>query len=104
MSINPVKKVVGEVIAGADLGVIGIVAELEGLLPKMEKIYDISYRHEILGESVPNGEKIFSIYEEHTDIIVKGSREVEFGHKVNLAMGRSNPRTLTVTIHELARG
>jgi IS5 family transposase len=49
-----------------------------------------SYRHEVLGESVLSSEKIFSIYEGHTDIIVKGSREVEFGHKVNLATGRSN--------------
>jgi len=63
---------------------------LKGLLPKMEKVYDISYRHEVLGESVANSEKIFSIYEEHTDIIIKGSREVDFGHKVNLSTGRSN--------------
>jgi len=90
MSINQVKKVVGEVLVGADFGVLSIVAELKGLLPKMEKVYDISYRHELLGESVPNSEKIFSIYEGHTDIIVKGSREVAFGHKVNLATGRSN--------------
>ena len=90
MSITQVKKVMEEIIVGADLGVLSIMAELKGLLPKMEKVYDISYRHEILGESVPNGEKIFSIYEEHTDIIVKGSREVAFGHKVNLATGRSN--------------
>ena len=89
-SINQVSRVVEGVITGVDLGVISIVAELKGLLPKMEKVYDISYRHELLGESVPNGEKIFSIYEEHTDIIVKGSREASFGHKVNLATGRSN--------------
>jgi transposase, IS5 family len=89
-SINQVKRVVEEILVGADLGVISIVAELKGLLPKMEKVYDISYRHELLGESVPNREKIFSIYEEHTDILVKGSREVSFGHKVNLATGRSN--------------
>ena len=89
-SINQVKKVVGEIIAGADLGVLSIVAELKGLLPKMEKVYDISYRHELFGESVPNSEKIFSIYEEHTDIIVKGAREVAFGHKVNLTTGKSN--------------
>jgi IS5 family transposase len=56
----------------------------------MEKVYDITRRHELLGESVPNEEKIFSIYEEHTDIIVKGKREAEFGHKVNLTTGRSN--------------
>jgi len=90
MSINQVKKVVGEIIEGVDLGVISIVAELKGLLPEMEKVYDISYRHEVLGESVPGREKIFSIYEGHTDIIVKGGREVAFGHKVNLATGRSN--------------
>jgi len=89
-SINQVRRVVGGVFAGMDLGVISIVAELKGLLPKMEKVYGISYRHEVLGENVPNGEKIFSIYEEHTDIIVKGGREVEFGHKVNLTTGRSN--------------
>jgi IS5 family transposase len=90
MSINQVKKVVGGIIEGIDLGVISIVAELKRLLPKMERVYDMSYRHEILGESVPNREKIFSIYEDHTDIIVKGAREVAFGHKVNLATGRSN--------------
>ena len=89
-SINQVKRVVGEILVGADLGVISIVAELKGLLPKMEKVYDISYRHELLGESVPNREKIFSIYEDHTDILVKGAREATFGHKVNLATGRSN--------------
>ncbi len=66
------------------------IKALRDVLPKAEKVYDISWRHEILGESVPNEEKIFSIFEDHTDIIVKGSREVEFGHKVNLAGGRSN--------------
>jgi len=89
-SINQVRRVVEGVIPGMDLGAISIVAELKGLLPKMEKVYDISYRHEVLGESVPNGEKIFSIYEGHTDILVKGARKVAFGHKVNLATGRSN--------------
>jgi IS5 family transposase len=89
-SVNQVSKVLEGLITGMDLGVLSIVAELKGLLPKMEKVYDISYRHEVLGESVPNSEKIFSIYEEHTDIIVKGSREVVFGHKVNLTTGRSN--------------
>ena len=67
-----------------------VIKELKELLPKAERVYDISWRHEILGESVPNTEKIFSIFEEHTDIIVKGGREVEFGHKVNLAGGKSN--------------
>ena len=89
-SMNQVKRVVEGVIAGIDLGVVSIMDELKSLLPKMEKVYDISYRHEVLGESVPNSEKIFSIDEGHTDIIVKGAREVAFGHKVNLTTGRSN--------------
>jgi IS5 family transposase len=67
-----------------------ILKALKELLVKAAKVYDISWRHEILGEAVPNEDKIFSIYEEHTDIIVKGKREVEFGHKVNLTSGRSN--------------
>jgi len=67
-----------------------VIKGLRELLPKAEKVYDITWRHEILGESVPNKEKIFSIFEDHTDIIVKGGREVEFGHKVNLAGGKSN--------------
>jgi IS5 family transposase len=67
-----------------------IAEELKRLLPKMEKVHDITRRHELLGEKVPNNEKIFSIYEAHTDIIVKGRREAEFGHKVNLTAGRSN--------------
>jgi len=64
--------------------------ELKKLLPLMHQVYDISYRREILGDSVPNDEKIFSIYESHTNIIVKGQRDVLFGHKINIAGGRSN--------------
>jgi IS5 family transposase len=41
------------------------------------------------GEKVPAGEKIVSIFEAHTDIIVKGAREVQYGHKLNLSTGRS---------------
>jgi len=30
------------------------------------------------------------VFEPHTDIIAKGNREVTFGHKINLATGKSN--------------
>lgn len=63
---------------------------LERLLPLMHQVYDMTYRKQILGEAVPNDEKIFSIYELHTDIIVKGGREILFGHKINIATGKSN--------------
>ena len=64
--------------------------ELDRLLLLMEQVYQMTYRREINNEAVPNNEKIFSIYELHTDIIVKGSREVQFGHKINLTSGKSN--------------
>ena len=68
----------------------GIQEELAKLLELMDKVYDITYRKEIDGEKVPNEDKLFSIYEQHTDIIVKGQREALFGHKINLAAGKSN--------------
>jgi len=63
---------------------------MEELLGLMQQVYDMTYRKEINGEKVPNNEKVFSIYEQHTDIIVKGGREVQFGHKINLSTGKSN--------------
>jgi IS5 family transposase len=42
------------------------------------------------GERVPACDKVVSIFETHTDILVKGRLEVEYGHKVNLAVGRSS--------------
>jgi len=67
-----------------------LMAALDELLPLMRQVFSMTWRKEILGEKVANSEKIFSIYEAHTDIIVKGGREAEFGHKVNLVTGRSN--------------
>jgi len=66
------------------------IAMMEALIPVMEKVYRMTERKEIMNEKVPVEEKIFSIYEQHTDIIVKGQREVQFGHKVNLGSGKSN--------------
>ena len=67
-----------------------IIMQLEKLLPLMHQVYNMTFRREIKGETVSNNEKIFSIYELHTDIIVKGGRDVEFGHKINLSSGKSN--------------
>jgi len=67
-----------------------IIEALESLALLMECVYDMTFRKEILGEAVPNDQKIFSIYELHTDIIVKGSRKIKFGHKVNVGTGKSN--------------
>jgi len=81
---NAIKKKSGSLLAQ------GIQDELAKLLKLMYQVYDITYRKEVEGEKVPNEDKLFSIYEQHTDIIVKGQREALFGHKINLAAGRSN--------------
>jgi IS5 family transposase len=67
-----------------------IIEELERLLPLLEKVYQMTERKEIQGEKVPVTDKLFSIYELHTDLIIKGGREVQFGHKVNIGTGKSN--------------
>jgi len=67
-----------------------IAGEIKTLLPKAEMVYSMTYRHEILEEKVPNNDKLYSIFEDHTDIIVKGSREATFGHKINLATGATS--------------
>jgi len=64
--------------------------QLQELLPDMQKVYNMAYRREILDEAVPVDEKLFSIFEKHTDCIAKGGRTVVFGHKVNLTAGKSN--------------
>jgi IS5 family transposase len=42
------------------------------------------------GESVPASEKLVSIFEPHTDIIIKDRRDILYGHKVCLSIGASN--------------
>lgn len=80
---NAIKKKPASIIAAL------IQEKLTELFERMNRVYDFTYRKEIKGEQVPNDEKIFSIYELHTDIIIKGQREIQFGHKINLATGKS---------------
>ena len=49
-------------------------------LDLMERVIQQTQRRVILGQKVPATEKIVSIFEEHTDIIERGSRESLFGH------------------------
>jgi len=57
--------------------------------PLIEQIIAQSERRVLAGEPVPAGDKLVSLFEPHADIIVKGSRDVEYGHKLNLTTGRS---------------
>ena len=63
---------------------------LERALGILKKVVDQTVRRVIKGEKVPASEKVVSFFEEHTDIIVKGRRDVQYGHKVFLTGGVSN--------------
>ena len=73
--------------------------EFKHYMPLILKVIDQTERRVFKGEKVPASEKIFSIFEEHTDIIVKGSRDIQYGHKLNLSTGRSG-LILDVVIEE----
>ena len=49
------------------------------------RVVNQTTRRVIGKESVPASEKIVSLFEEHTDIIVKGFRDVVYGHKINVS-------------------
>ena len=68
----------------------GLADELKEIIRLTSKVIDQTTRRIIYEESVPAGEKIFSIFEPHTDIIVKDRRETFYGHKVCLTGGASN--------------
>ena len=57
--------------------------------PLIEQIITQTERRVLAGEPVPAGEKVVSLFEPHADIIVKGSRDVDYGHKLNLTAGKS---------------
>jgi IS5 family transposase len=56
----------------------------------LEKVIDQTKRRIKSGETVPAKEKIFSIFEPHTDIIIKDRRDTFYGHKICLTGGASN--------------
>ena len=64
--------------------------ELKTYIPLGKQVIDQAYRRIVNKESVPVGEKIVSIFEPHSDIIVKGFRDVAFGHKVSIVTGNSS--------------
>src|SRR5712671_7229511 len=64
-------------------------AQLSHYLPLIERILVQSERRVLRGQPVPAGEKLVSLFEPHADIIVKGGRDVQYGHKLNLVTGKS---------------
>jgi IS5 family transposase len=66
--------------------VIGLIRQIEEFRRLGQRVVNQTRRRIIGGEQVPVDEKLFSIFEPHTDLIVRGKARtpVEFGHKVRL--------------------
>jgi IS5 family transposase len=65
-------------------------AELQRHIDLARKVIGQTERRVFKGEKVPATEKVVSIFEPHTDIIVKDRRGTYYGHKICLCVGTSN--------------
>lgn len=74
-------------------------AQFRHYKPLIQQVIEQTDRRVFQGEQVPATEKLVSIFEEHTDIVIKGRRDIQYGHKLNLSTGRSG-LILDVVIEE----
>jgi len=65
-------------------------AEVQRHIDLARKVIGQTERRVFKGEKVPATEKVVSIFEPHTDIIVKDRRDTYYGHKICLCVGASN--------------
>lgn len=64
-------------------------AEIRRYVALVERVIDQTERRVLHGEVVPANEKLVSLFEPHTDIIVKDRRDTHYGHKLTLTAGSS---------------
>lgn len=74
----------------ASLSMMMLSCDLKQFAKLSQQVVDQTERRVINGEKVSATEKIVSLFEPHTDIIVKDRRETFYGHKVCLTGGASN--------------
>ena len=70
-----------------DIETMGVAAELDHYTPLVTRIIAQAHRRIFDGETVPPYEKVYSLFEEHTELIKRGKagKPIEFGHKVLFA-------------------
>lgn len=63
------------------------IEALSHYLPLVARIVDQADRRVLKGQTVPPDEKLYSLFEEHTELIVRGKagKPIEFGHKILVA-------------------
>jgi len=96
----PAVRARGEVATGTEVR--RLLEQMEEVLPLSRQVYEQAERRIVRGEKVPANEKLFSMFETHTDIICRGKSncKAEFGHKVDFGTGRSG----LVLRYEVFRG
>jgi IS5 family transposase len=72
--------------SSSNLGLAGVALELHAYLPSIRTVVATARRANVAGETVPASERVFSLFESHTELIKRGRRQkpVEFGHKLLL--------------------
>src|SRR5216684_1756411 len=85
-ALRRTRKARGKDVIG-DLAIAETRKEIEHFCGLGARVIDQSRRRVLNGEQVPTAEKIYSIFEPHTDLIKRGKVQtpIEFGHKVFLA-------------------
>ena len=63
-----------------------IVSEIEHYKALGDRVLDQAKRRVLEGEKVPAHEKIYSIFEPHTELLIRGKagKDIEFGHMIHL--------------------
>jgi transposase, IS5 family len=63
-----------------------VALELQAYLPAMKTVVATARRANLNGETVPARDRVFSLFERHTELIQRGRRQkpTEFGHKILL--------------------
>jgi IS5 family transposase len=79
-----------EQVSSADIRLLGLINEIKHFADLSEQVYDQTYRRVLQGETVPATQKVVSIFEDHTNVIVKDNRDTYYGHKICLTGGASN--------------
>jgi IS5 family transposase len=72
-----------------DPAIDALLGQLQHFLELAQRVVEQTRRRVVLGETVPATEKLVSIFEPHTDIIIKDRRDTLYGHKLCLATGAS---------------
>jgi len=69
--------------------------ELEHYIPLVECVVDQTIRRVFEDEKLPANEKLYSIFEEHTELLIRGKarKEIEFGHMV--LIGQTKEKFIT---------